>query len=288
MIRFSCPKCHKILKAPLNGAGRKTACPRCGERFRVPGKARTGISDPVSDLPTPRSDSKISVKCPGCGRDMQFSPDELSRTFECTRCKHRFVPFPPPAATASPSTPFDSLGEGTEPATEPGEQQDDPETGPLVETGWTARDRQIVITIGAVVAICAFAILGVGVLIATPNSSDRAEGQTNGTVFGLVCFGWCMLLIAIVLSSVIAGAWGSACPRCRRWWARTSGASELIGEKPTWKTVTRTIRHYDRRGQSAGRSEYGEQVPAVERTYRNNYSCKHCGHRWTTNTTHVS
>lgn len=36
MIRFLCPTCQKRLKAPDDGAGRKTSCPRCGQRMLVP------------------------------------------------------------------------------------------------------------------------------------------------------------------------------------------------------------------------------------------------------------
>jgi hypothetical protein len=290
MIRFSCPKCQKMLKAPANGAGRRTACPRCGERFRVPGQATTGLGEPVADLASSPPSSTIIVKCPGCGRDIQCSPDELSMTFECAQCYQRFVPVPP-RALASPCTAFDTLTEEAGQAAESAEsqeQQDDLKTGPVVVTGWTAQDLQIVISIGLVIAACLFAILGVGVFVVIANTSKPANGEPSGTLGGMACFGGCMLLIAIVLLGVIARAREAACPRCRLWWARTSGTSELIGEEPTWKTVTRTIRHYDRRGDSAGRSEYDQRVPAVARTYRHYFSCKHCGHSWMTTTVNVS
>ena len=36
MIRFQCPKCGKVLKAPDNSAGRKGSCSRCKKRLLVP------------------------------------------------------------------------------------------------------------------------------------------------------------------------------------------------------------------------------------------------------------
>jgi DNA-directed RNA polymerase subunit RPC12/RpoP len=36
LIRFVCPACRKVLKAPVDIAGGKVACPRCGHRLEVP------------------------------------------------------------------------------------------------------------------------------------------------------------------------------------------------------------------------------------------------------------
>jgi hypothetical protein len=36
MIRFSCPVCQKVLKAPDHGTGQKCSCPRCGQKLVVP------------------------------------------------------------------------------------------------------------------------------------------------------------------------------------------------------------------------------------------------------------
>lgn len=40
MIRFKCPACQKILKAPDEGAGRKINCPKCGQRMLIPALER--------------------------------------------------------------------------------------------------------------------------------------------------------------------------------------------------------------------------------------------------------
>lgn len=36
MIRFRCPTCRKVLKAPDDRAGRKIECPGCGQRLQIP------------------------------------------------------------------------------------------------------------------------------------------------------------------------------------------------------------------------------------------------------------
>lgn len=36
MIRFACPVCHKIMKAPEKGVGKKISCPKCGQRLEIP------------------------------------------------------------------------------------------------------------------------------------------------------------------------------------------------------------------------------------------------------------
>jgi hypothetical protein len=33
MIRFACPTCRQILKAPDHGAGHKLLCPKCGQKL---------------------------------------------------------------------------------------------------------------------------------------------------------------------------------------------------------------------------------------------------------------
>jgi DNA-directed RNA polymerase subunit RPC12/RpoP len=39
VIRFVCPACNKGLKPPDDGVGRKSHCPRCGQRVLIPGPA---------------------------------------------------------------------------------------------------------------------------------------------------------------------------------------------------------------------------------------------------------
>lgn len=36
MIRFACPRCKSVLKAPDRKAGSKVACPKCQQRLQIP------------------------------------------------------------------------------------------------------------------------------------------------------------------------------------------------------------------------------------------------------------
>jgi hypothetical protein len=36
VIDFSCPKCGTAQQAPVNAAGQKVACTKCGQRLQVP------------------------------------------------------------------------------------------------------------------------------------------------------------------------------------------------------------------------------------------------------------
>lgn len=47
-IRFACPECHDSLNIKLDLAGRRSKCPRCGSRFRIPLKDQP-FADPLSD-----------------------------------------------------------------------------------------------------------------------------------------------------------------------------------------------------------------------------------------------
>ncbi|HEY7157041.1 MAG TPA: hypothetical protein VH575_23935, partial [Gemmataceae bacterium] len=47
MIRFSCPACHKVLKAPDHGGGRKINCPKCGQRMLIPMPAKPAAANPT-------------------------------------------------------------------------------------------------------------------------------------------------------------------------------------------------------------------------------------------------
>ncbi len=77
MIRFACPACRKILKAPDEGAGRKINCPKCGQRLLIPppvqvqNKTVLGESLPdTSDLlARPPSDREDDMRTPNENRD---------------------------------------------------------------------------------------------------------------------------------------------------------------------------------------------------------------------------
>src|SRR6266487_104341 len=99
MIRFACPHCQKKIKAPPEGAGRSVTCPRCRNRLVVPPPIReepaigkvvsepTGISSKpqVSAMPpaVPSAPAQVLFHCPGCGRAILLSPEDLNQKLKC-------------------------------------------------------------------------------------------------------------------------------------------------------------------------------------------------------------
>ncbi len=57
MIRFQCPTCQKVLKAPDEGTGRKINCPKCGQRLQIPppiqAQNKTVLGQSLPEPPAP-------------------------------------------------------------------------------------------------------------------------------------------------------------------------------------------------------------------------------------------
>jgi DNA-directed RNA polymerase subunit RPC12/RpoP len=111
MIRFTCPHCQKNIKVDPEGAGRTITCPRCRNRLVVPPPIREGpaigkiVSEPtgisskpqVSAMPpaVPSEPAQVLFHCPGCGRAILLSPEDLNQKLQCTVCGAQFVPAEP-------------------------------------------------------------------------------------------------------------------------------------------------------------------------------------------------
>jgi hypothetical protein len=127
MIRFSCPVCRKVLKAPEHGVGRKVPCPRCGQRLQIPPPVpvqnKTILGQPMQA--SGGSSATLTCSCPHCGRaGIPFEMHEAHTVCECARCGGKFTPLggavadgfgPGPAPSPDP---FDNLS-----APEPPEYQ---------------------------------------------------------------------------------------------------------------------------------------------------------------------
>lgn len=66
-LEFRCPKCDKRLRAGVRAAGKKVACPKCGQTVKVPGSA-VGSNAPGNSMPpqnsTPATSGTQSVPAP--------------------------------------------------------------------------------------------------------------------------------------------------------------------------------------------------------------------------------
>jgi hypothetical protein len=107
MILFACPICKKALKSPDHGAGKKTHCPRCSQRLRVPTDnipevVPASLEDIPEALPARLDDdrnpltacpacgraiAKEAMNCPGCGAPNNWLQPEIVRFFNSI---HRF------------------------------------------------------------------------------------------------------------------------------------------------------------------------------------------------------
>ena len=107
-IRFTCPGCGKIAKAPPDYAGRTCQCPKCGTSLIIPGAEPSAFAPPVSaneyavtdDIraPTPPSAPAISSVIKQSG--LLENPDidaakrrEHSRMSQAVTMQHWESPF---------------------------------------------------------------------------------------------------------------------------------------------------------------------------------------------------
>lgn len=88
MIRFTCPRCQAIIKAPDNKAGDKAPCPGCGQRLQVP----------APPIPPP---TKTVI---GQGLTTSPAPGGTNPSGQLTWPQHN-PPAPPPNTGSNPASP---------------------------------------------------------------------------------------------------------------------------------------------------------------------------------------
>jgi hypothetical protein len=275
VIRFQCPGCQKALKAPLGSEGKPAHCPRCGTHFAVP-VATTFIpnsSDPPLEIETttPPSANGPTCSCPHCGRqDIPFAVQEANTVFQCAKCGGYFTPM----GGAIVATGNDS---GTEPGNEA--------TAGVYDDLEYPSDRPN--RAGLFLVLAALAVVGVTCIVGAIAVNSGAISREG--LLGFACA--TSFIVLSVVGSIAASGSSTACPSCRRWWARTLSDRTLLDRKRGFRTVTRTDLHsggYSGHS-STGRTHYGttwgetqrqEQVQVLRSSYLNQYACKYCGHTW--------
>jgi ribosomal protein L37AE/L43A len=97
VIRFSCPACKKVLKVTHDGAGRHTACPRCGQRLVVPSRVMPHgepvIGRIVSDAEPAVTDptDQVNVQCPVCAATFLLPQSAMGFWATCPKCGGGFA-----------------------------------------------------------------------------------------------------------------------------------------------------------------------------------------------------
>jgi DNA-directed RNA polymerase subunit RPC12/RpoP len=128
-FRFDCPACGKRLKANPDKAGKKAACPKCGQHVVVPSvegnlapssqcslppmssekpeEPATGVEraclDYEADRRTPPTNShpvtpSVAMACLNCGQHIAVPQSLLGQAVKCPQCGGCFVP-----STGAPS-----------------------------------------------------------------------------------------------------------------------------------------------------------------------------------------
>jgi hypothetical protein len=157
-------------------------------------------------------------------------------------------------------------------------------------------------TLWQALAITGCFVLIVGVILLTVFQPEVGAAIVSGIIV--------VLLAAFLIGGVtglilfITGTL-SACPECKKWWARVYLGRRIVEQKKCYGLVTRTahtsssgtisgtcshsgsFHHTGNDGRihgtthSSGSTSWEERVPVIRTTYDYYYACKHCRVRWT-------
>ena len=133
MIRFSCPTCSKGLKVDAKYAGRKVACPKCGEKLRVPAAAEPKPAPAEEPPPAPpEPDPEPSPPPPESAKgsiddlfDEEFGEESPQDTPESKAAE------PPPEEPSAADPPADEVPESSTVEEEPPEPPEGFESSPI-------------------------------------------------------------------------------------------------------------------------------------------------------------
>ncbi len=266
MIQFNCSVCQRHLKAPDEGAGRESKCPSCGKRLLIPRVVQNRPQDAIDE----NSNSFVLDGIPNLRvveLPAEESIDDLTRKAS-----------------------QESLNSNAD--------EDNHIDYDTADYKYTLKNRpeskQIILAFGfAFIALLILFIIYIYAIVYTHNSQEE---MTQRILSVLLLFIVCLAVAfaAIAFSGTIA-----SCPNCRNWWARRLLSKELIKQNYAFKTITRYDSHKGRFSGSTqdGKSFSGDtnnttarqqQVIVLRRTFRNNFACKFCNHRWSSVTTEDS
>jgi hypothetical protein len=179
----------------------------------------------------------IRFNCPLCGKVLKVADENAGSVVVCPRCQEPSLARAGDAPRAAPDREEGSNGQRARCADEP--------PGLLASMSFPIQC--------VVAAVAAAGILPLVMLVLLPLLHFRASVQET---FG----GWALILTpcALVILLVILYGQGTACPCCRRWWARTKVETEFVDREL-----------FDKEG-----------VPFAKSVYRTTYQCDGCQHRW--------
>lgn len=112
MIRFACPTCKAVLKAPPRKAGDEVACPKCGQRVLIPNPVKPAEApnlspnfapkpNPVNRTVLAQPEAMIHYSCPRCKKLLEAPVHCAGQKIHCPDCNQRLqIPQPTTPAPA--------------------------------------------------------------------------------------------------------------------------------------------------------------------------------------------
>jgi transcription elongation factor Elf1 len=179
----------------------------------------------------------IRFNCPLCGKVLKVAEEKVGKVVVCPRCEERSVA--PAGASSRASADRDEGSNRMEVR-----HLDSP---PGLFSGMS---RGMRCAVALVAGVGAFGLLLPFLSLLFPFHAS-ASGTTASWA---VILAPCTVVIVLV---VLYGQW-TACPRCRKWWARTKVETEFVDREV-----------FDKGG-----------VPFAKSLYRTIYQCPACRHKW--------
>jgi hypothetical protein len=181
MIRFACPRCGAVFKAPGEKAGEKFPCPRCGQRLQVPTPLeKTVLGQPLpprfpqAPIGAPQAVPVVlTVICPHCHAGAEVDASLARSGAPCPRCGGPLLPPVPQPAPRPVAIPVN--------VPDPPAADDDP-SGPIADDRPTApqparRTRWRRWAATCVVVALAAGVCGVAVRLVMTGGYLRGAGQ---------------------------------------------------------------------------------------------------------------
>lgn len=188
----------------------------------------------------------IRFPCASCHKTLKAPPDRIGAKAKCPDCGHHTRV---PATSTASSKHADKESRLTEKVQE-SILEVLPPMGPRVKATFIALSVLLVLSL-----IGSFVFHGQGM------------GTLSNVTFVLALLG--------LLTSLYGQ--GTSCPSCRMWWGKEEMNKDLFKRVIFYKDASGKVtgvEHADDQPMT------GEGTPFVRSTYKVNFQCKHCNHRW--------
>jgi hypothetical protein len=230
MIRFACPNCQKSLRHAELLA--KVACPRCGQKIRVPSPPpAAGNPTVLGDWQSAPPPARTAPSASAAVDDDDYAYDDLE--------------------VLSPGRAPRDGGEGSEPTASP--LADDKQSGTSNRTLWQALG----------ITACLFLVGFLLTLFLVQRDANLAS-ETGNLVVRLVIGIGLLVALAMLVGGIVGlvhmcNGIATKCPECGKWWGKVYLGRRIIERKKCYGLVTRTAYSYSS-GSYSGRSSHSGSI----------------------------